>query len=486
MWRGAPNLGGVERAEAEAVYDAGREACVELLVELTARYERQIVRLEARVERLEERLRENSSNSSRPPSADPPASRPQRERSPSGRKPGGQPGHEGTTRRLVADSEIDAVVDHWPGRCSGCGRGFGLGERCSAADPRRHQVFELPEIAVSVTEHRAHALRCSGCGKRSRAPLPAAVARSAFGPRLQAAVALLSVRNRISRRDVSELSSELFGCPISVGSVDALCQRTAGALSVPYGELRAQVKDAAVVCVDETGWRQAGERRTLWGAFSQRHAAFHIAADRHERELPELLGERFAGIVCSDRWWAYDRLDPARRQVCWAHLVRDFRRHAEGLSHQQRFGERGLELCRELFCAWERFGEHADRERLAREIAPLQRRLQTLLERAQTKSTRNRHIRTFARNLLKLGPALWTFAEVDGVEPTNNRAERGLRGAVIYRKVSLGSQSDAGVQNAERMLSVSQTCRLQRRSLFSYLIDAITAPARASPAPSLA
>jgi transposase len=457
----------------------------EFLVELSARYERQIARLEARIERLEERLRESSQNSSRPPSQEPPGAR-RRGRSPTGRPAGGQPGHEGTTRKLVSATELDRIVDHWPESCSGCGRRFCEDEREPAALPHRHQLWELPAVAVGVTEHRSHRLRCSACGKGTRAVLPEQIVGSVFGPRLQAAVAMLSVRNRISRRDATELLDELFGCPISVGSVDAICQRTGSALAAPYAELRAQVKDAEVVCVDETGWRQAGERRTLWGAFSDRHAAFHIAADRHERELPELLGERFAGIVSSDRWWAYDRLDPARRQVCWAHLVRDFRRHAEGLSHQQRFGERGLAICRELFAAWNRFADDGDRERLARQIAPLKRRLGTLLERAQTKSTRNRRIRTFARNLLKLWPALWTFTELDGVHPTNNAAERGLRGAVIYRKVSLGSQSDAGARLAERMLSVSQTCRLQRRSLFTFLIDAITAAPRGSPAPSLA
>jgi transposase len=474
----------VERAEAEAIYDAGRDACVEFLVELSARHERQIARLEARIERLEERLRESSSNSSMPPSAEPPGSRPKRERSSTGRKPGGQPGHEGTTRQLVADSEVDEVVEHWPQRCSGCDRALRAGEPAGRA--HRHQVFELPPIAVTVTEHRAHAVSCPDCGKRTRAVLPAEVAASAFGPRLQAAIALLSVRNRVSRRDVSELSGELFGCPIAVGSVDAICQRASYALADPYAQLRDAVKDAAVVCVDETGWRQGGERRTLWGAFTDRHAALAIAADRHERELPELIGSDFAGIVSSDRWWAYDQLDPVRRQVCWAHLLRDFRRHAEGLAHQQRFGQAGLDVCRELFGAWDAFCDHADRDRLARDIAPQQRKLRKLLERAATKNAKNRYIRTFARNLLKLWPALWTFAEADGVEPTNNVAERGLRGAVIYRKISLGSQSDAGARFAERMLSVSQTCRLQRRSLFGYLIDALTSAARGGPAPSLA
>jgi transposase len=474
----------VERAEAEAVYDAGREVCVEFLIELTARHERQIARLEARIERLEEKLREDSGNSSRPPSSDPPGKRPRPKR-PSGRSQGAQPGHEGRTRELVAEAELDGVVEHWPERCAGCGRDFDPGEREPVGEPHRHQVCELPPIAVGVIEHRARSVRCSGCGRRTRAELPAVSGRSAFGARLQAAIALLSVRNRISRRDAAELCGELFGCAVSVGSVDAICQRASAALAGPYAELRAAVKDAPVVCVDETGWRCAGERRTLWGALSDGFAAFHIAADRHERELPELIGERFAGIVCSDRWWAYDSLDPARRQVCWAHLLRDFRRHAEGLADQQRFGEAGLELCGELFGCWDRFASHGDRLRLAREIAPVKRRLRSLLEPHRKKSARNRGFRTFARNLLKLWPALWTFVEVDGVEPTNNRAERGLRAAVIYRKVSLGSQPEPGERFAERMLSVSQTCRLQGRSLFGFLIEAITATSRASPAPSL-
>lgn len=474
----------MEHAEAEAVYDAGREACVEFLVELTARYERQVTRLEARIERLEEKLRENSRNSSRPPSADP-SGKAQPQRGPSTRKQGGQPGHEGTTRKLVAESELDEVVDHWPERCSGCGKGLDPGEHDRAASPHRHQVTELPPIAVRVIEHRAHALRCVQCGEGTRAELPKEVRSSAFGSRLQAAIALLSVRNRVSRRDASELCGELFGCEVSVGSVDAICQRTSGALADPYAELREAVRDAPVLCVDETGWRNAGQKRTLWGALTDNLAAFHIAADRHERELPELIGESFAGIVSSDRWWAYDSLDPARRQVCWAHLLRDFRRHSEGLADQGRFGEAGLEICRELFGAWDSFAAHGDRERLCHEVAPAKRRLRALLEPHRKKSTLNRHFRTFARNLLKLWPALWTFTEIEGVEPTNNRAERGLRGAVIYRKVSLGSQSEAGERFAERMLSVSQTCRLQGRSLFGFLVEAITASSRASPAPSL-
>lgn len=209
--------------------------------------------------------------------------------------------------KLVAESELDEIVDHWPKRCSGCGGDFSDGGRGATGEPYRHQVTELPPIAVRVTEHRAHSLRCPGCGKSTRASLPEEVRQSAFGPRLQAAVALLSVRNRISRRDASELCGELFGCELSA---DAICQRASGALAEPYAGLREAVKDAPVLCVDETGWRCAGQKRTLWGAITDSLAAFHIAADRHERCLPELIGESFAGIVSSDRWWPMTPLTP--------------------------------------------------------------------------------------------------------------------------------------------------------------------------------
>jgi len=221
------------------------------------------------------------------------------------------------------------------------------------------------------------------------------------------------------------------------------------------------------------------------GALTFRAAVFRIAADRHEREAKALLGEGFAGIASSDRWWAYDYLDAERRQFCWAHLVRDFTAHSEGLGAQKEFGVAGLEITKRLFAAWEECRWDADRARLGERIGPLKAELRALLEEAARKSARNRRHRTFAKNLLKRWPALWTFASVPGVEPTNNHAERGLRGAVIYRKLSLGSQSERGEHTIERLLSASVTCRLQRRSLFAYLADVLTAKARGDPIPLL-
>jgi transposase len=338
---------------------------------------------------------------------------------------------------------------------------------------------------VVVTEHRAHRLRCPGCKRRTAAVFPADVAASAFGPRLRAAVVTLTARNRISRRDMSELARELFGIRLSVGTVDAICQRASTALLEPHEALVASLLHAPAVNLDETGWATAGEERTIWTATTPGAAVFRIAADRHRDRLNELIGEDFAGICCSDRWWAYDHFDPLCRQVCWSHLQRDFRRHAEGLASQQPFGQEGLALSDRLFAAWHRFGEHQDRRRLATEIAPIQTELRTLLEQAGPKNTKNRHHRRFANNLLKIWPALWTFVTIEGVEPTNNAAERSLRGPVIQRRLSYGTRTQNGERFIERALSASVTCRLQRRSLYTYLCDLLTAHARGDPLPTL-
>jgi transposase len=477
----------MERAEAEAIYDQGREAVVAALLALSAQVaalEARLAKQEERIAELERQLRRNSQNSSLPPSADPPGA-PARRRPPSsGGRRGAQHGHKGHGRHLAPIEAVDELIDHWPEHCA-CGHRFTPEERHPVGNPARWQVAELPAIAITLSEHRLHRLRCPACGAITRAKLPADVPESAFGPRLCAAVATLAVRNRVSRRDAVELAGELFGARLCAGTVDAILRRAAAALARPYEELLHETRASPAVNVDETGWRLRGGRRTLWGALTLRTAVFRIAADRHEREAVALLGERFAGITCSDRWWAYNYLDVERRQLCWAHLTRDFRAHSEGLGLQRQFGEAGLAISERLFAAWGDYRLDGDRERLAARIGPLKEELRALLEEAAHKSPRNRQHRTFAKNLLKCWPALWTFASVPGVEPTNNQAERGLRGAVIYRKLSLGSQSEDGERTIERLLSASVTCRLQKRSLFAYLSEVLAASARGDPVPSL-
>jgi transposase len=262
-------------------------------------------------------------------------------------------------------------------------------------------------------------------------------------------------------------------------------QRAGAALEQPHAQLSEQIRSAPAVNIDETGWRLRGSKRTLWGALSERAALFRIAPDRHQREAKALLGDDFGGIVCSDRWWAYDYLDPQQRQLCWAHLLRDFTAHSEGLAAQKEFGEAGLTIAGQLFAAWDEYRRDCDRARLRDRIDPLQHDLRALLERAARKSTKTKRHRLFANNLLKCWPSLWTFTIIDGVEPTNNHAERGLRGAVIYRKLSLGSQSEQGERTIERLLSASLTCRLQKRSLFIYLTHLLNASIRGDPLPLL-
>ena len=389
----------MERAEAEAIYDSGRDACVQFILDLDSR----VQQLDERLVRLEAQTRPDSRTSSKPPSSDPPKSRAQRraearakakelmrsERE--GRKAGGQPGHRGAGRELKPEDQIDEIVDYCPDACGECGRSFTTQARRPRRQFGRHQVAELPPISVIWSEHRTHQLRCRHCLARTSARLPEAVGASAFGPRLQAAMVTLTARHRVSRRGICELARDLFGVTLSTGAVDAICQRASDALAGPHLHLQDWVLDQGAVHVDETGWRTRGEGRALWTATAPEAAFFQIAEHCNREQFDALVGTLYPGIIVSDRWNGYSHLDPTRRQVCWSHLQRDFRRHADGLAEQKTFGEHGLPLTDQVFAAWRSYQhEHHDRARLHAEIAPIKTELQALLEQASPKSRRNR------------------------------------------------------------------------------------------------
>jgi transposase len=309
----------VERAEAEAIYEQGREAVVAVLLrmdEQIGRLEKRVAAQDERIAQLERRVGRSSRNSSQPPSSDPPGTPPKRGKDRSGRKQGAQHGHEGKGRPLLPTWAVDEIVEHWPTGC-GCGHVFVEADRVSVGQPTRHQVEELPVMAVTVTEHRCRRERCPDCARTVTAVLPGAIAGSAFGPRLQAAIVTLSVRNRISRRDVVELCEQLFSSRISTGTIDAILTRAGDALAEPYADLLDHVRGADALNIDETGWRLKGAQRALWGAFTDRHAVFAVAASRHEDHARDLLADSTA-VVTSDRWWAYGHLPVKRRQVCWS------------------------------------------------------------------------------------------------------------------------------------------------------------------------
>jgi transposase len=378
---------------------------------------------------------------------------------------------------------VDEVHDHWPERCRHCDAPLPVDEREEVGEAARHQVSELPVIRPHVTEHRLHRQRCPHCGNVTRAELPPEVPRQAFGPRAQAAVALLSGRFRLSRREVSGICEEILGLPICIGSVQELCERTSEAVAEPVAEATAAVRQQAVAYVDETGWKSGGERRWLWTVATGIATVFHIDLRRSSPVIRALLEPNFTGVLVSDRWSAYSWY-PGDRQICWSHLARDFQGLADRGGTGAWVGIRGVQLAQAVFAAWHRFrDEHRQRAVLHQDLAPVQDELLGLLERGSANP--DRKTAGFCRKILDLWPWLWTFAEVAGVEPTNNVAERALRPAVLWRKGSFGCQSDAGERFVERILTVAATCRQHGRSILAYLTDTIRAFHQGRRPPSL-
>jgi transposase len=347
-------------------------------------------------------------------------------------------------------------------------------------EPTWHQVAELPPLVAEVTEYQGHARTCPCCGVVTRAAIPAALRRHVTGPRLAAFLAYLRGAHQVSQRGLEEIVEATLDVPLSLGAIADLEQQTSAALAGAHAEAVAAVRRAPVKYVDETGWKRAGG--WLWLAASATVAAFVIHARRGAAGLQALLGEARRGILCTDRWSAYHGVPLAQRQICWAHLKRDFQKLLDRGGPAAVVGRCGLRVVKELFACWHRYRDGpADADALVAAIGPLARRLERAL--LAGRRCADGPAATVCSNLLDLWPALWTFALAEGVEPTNNHAERMLRRGVLWRKRSFGSHSEAGCRFVERMLTVVQTRRLQKRPVLNYLYDAITAYRAALPAP---
>jgi transposase len=440
--------------------------------------------LHERIHELEARLGQNSANSSRPPSSDPPQTPARAKAPPAGRKRGGQPGHRGTCRALLPLEQVDEIVAVVPEHCRHCGQPFPEPAGCRRSRVWRHHVVELLPLAVQVTEYQMIARRCQACGKRTRADLPAGVPRRSFGPRLTAVVALLSGRYRLSRREVRQLLHDLWAVKLSLGAVVRQEQAQSAALAPIVEEARCAVQQAAVVNMDETGWRQEQARAWLWTVVTAELTVFVINRSRSGAVVEAVLGSEFAGVVGADRWSAYNRFPAERRALCHAHLKRHFQALVDRGGEAEAIGRWGLAEIERLFALWHRFraGEFGRKE-LQQRLIPLQARLGRLLRRGQENP--DHKAAALCRELSKWWTALWTFARVDGVEPTNNVAERALRPAVLWRKGSFGSDSAVGSRFAERLLTVAATCQQQGRSLLDFLVAASEAGLHGSPPPSL-
>jgi transposase len=450
------------------------QAAILLLVQ---EYEQRLQALQKRVDELEQRLNQNSTNSSRPPSSDPPHVKRPPPKPKSGHKRGGQPGHKRQQRPLVPPEQVKQTISLKPPACRKCGHAL----QGDDSQPRRHQVAEIPPIQPDVTEYQLHRLTCAQCGTRTCASLPAGVPTGAFGPRLQALLAVLAGGYRLGKRPIRQLAHDLFGLSISTGMIAKLERSTAAALAQPMAELEEHVRTQPA-SVDETSWREAGQRAWLWVVVTPLVTVFHIAATRCGKVARQLLGSANGQVVTSDRWKAYNPF--RRRQLCWAHLRRDFQAMVDRQSGGADIGKRLIDLSDRMFAWWHRVRDGTlCRSSFQVYISGLRAEFFEALEDGEACGSP----RTAAtcRELIAHEKKLWTFVWREGVEPTNNAAERALRHAVLWRKGSGGTDSSRGSRFVERVLSVRETCRQQGRGLLDYLMACCQAQLEGVKAPSL-
>ncbi len=442
-----------------------------------------IEQLEAKVRELEARLGQNASNSSLPPSQNPLGAPKPVTKAPSKRKPGGQPGHKGHHKTRLPAERLRHTIALIPSRCEACSAPLPAQPQPGGPEPTWHQVYELPAFSAVVTEFQGHARTCPCCRHVTREVIPKEITADRFGPRFQAALSYLAGCQHVSKRGLEEVVGSLFGVPVALGTIANLEQKTSAALAQPHQEILQAVQQAPVKDVDETGWKKAGQRRWLWVAVAGVAVFFAVRLRRSAEALRSFLGEEPKGVVCSDRFSAYGFLAEGQRQLCWSHLKRDFQAMAERTGKAKGVGEGLLGVVKGVFRCWRlvRAGKRS-RGWFAEQV---EKRLRPEAEGLLLRGLGCGCARTAETccHILEVEEALWTFAYREGVEPTNNAAERALRAAVIWRKKSFGSRSEAGCEFVGRLLSVVQTVRLHGGRALDYLTEAIRAHRHGSPAP---
>jgi transposase len=367
-----------------------------------------------------------------------------------------------------------------PERCSGCHTVLWGDD----PTPFRHQVIEIPPIEPVVTEYQWHQLTCPNCGETTRSPWPTGVPSGTYGPRVQATVSLCSGSYRLSKRTTAQVMADVFRVPMSVGTISQCEKATTEVLAAPVAPARAYVPEQAVAHLDETRWREGVKRAWLWVAVTSLVTVFVVRLSRGGQVAGELLGKRFSGILVTDRYSAYNWYPVRWRQLCWSHLLRDFEAIRDRGGRSEAIGEALLEQAHQMFVWWHRVRQSTLKRSTFRSyMTPLRREVERLLEAGsqcgvvKTEGT--------CREILKRREALWTFVQVEGVEPTNNLAERSIRPGVQWRNGSFGTQSAQGSRFVESMMTVVATLKQQKRSVLDYLIAAHEAALRGEAAPSL-
>lgn len=443
-----------------------------------------ITKLEAENARLRGEASQSSLNSGKPPSSDSPKQRAERKKKKkkrgSGRRRGGQPGHKGHQRQLLPPEKVTRTRERFPKRCAGCRDPL---PKVPHGDPIRHQTVEIPRLEPDVTEDRLHAVECPRCETVTRARLPRGVPRGMCGPNLMALITLMVGVYHLSRRQTVSFLGDVLGVRISLGCVSKTEGRVADMLAPAHAEAAAIVGRARAKHADATGWRQSGTPRTLWVIASKLATVFHIVADGTQARFQELI--RTLGILITDRGSQFGFWAMERRQVCWAHLVRKFVAFSEHDDPRAAELGRALVLLTEvMFRAWHNVRDGTmTRDEFRRFAAQVRACVEGHLRRGV--ELRLNVVSGSCKHILKHADAMWTFARVPGVEPTNNHAEHEVRGFVLWRKVSFGSQSDRGDRFAERIMTVVHTLRKHDRHVLTFLRDTIKASMRGETTPSL-
>jgi len=456
--------------------------------------EKQVADAEKQIADLERQLagrKKNSTNSSKPPSSDGLAGE-QRERKPkacrkSKRKPGGQPGHPGHHRKLVAEERVDRLKVVLPSQCRYCERALpqDLQQVKTTGTPRRHQVAELPEVRAHITEYQCPQVVCPDCRATTQAPLPPEVSGH-FGPRLTAAMAYLTVGCRMPRRVLGAVLEDVLGIDISLGSTQKGLEEASAAVAQPYQELEKQLPQEHVLNVDETGWRTNGDKRWIWGLVASQYVYFTVAAYRNTAVLVALLGAAFQGILCSDRYSVYLSYHQGKMQLCWAHLKRTLQGildHPQSLEAEH-FARDALAQYGRLFRLWWKFRAGLiTREQLLERAERIQSKFWALA--VKYWNSYDQEVANLANAFGEHYARLFVFLEEAGVDPTNNVVERALRIAVQWRKICFGNRSATGELITARLLTVRATCQVQDRPFLAYLTEAINCHRRGVAAPSL-
>ena len=440
--------------------------------------------LSAELQELRARLNQTSHNSSKPPSSDPPsAPPPPTPRVPRGRPRGAQAGHPDQQRPFLPEDQLDEIVPLRPSSCPHCQT------ELSADLPLCGQIWatqicELPPIVPIVTEYQQQTVCCPTCQRTVTAELPEDIPPGAFGPRLSALIGVLHGGYHLSMRQSANLLSELCGVTISVGGVASSCARVSAVLAPIDSAIQTYVQQQPHLWVDETRWREQQTRGWLWVAVSPTATCFRIHPSRGRVALYQLLGEAYRGTVHSDRASVYHALPDWQRQLCWAHVLRNLQGLVEYGHEEGEWAKEMLRWSAPLFEAWQGYTSgFYDQIALQQALVPVRLAIGELLRRGAASSWEKG--RATSQDLLRHWEALWLFSREEGVEPTNNRAERALRPAVIWRKSCYGTQSESGSRFVERMLSVQASCAQQGRKLFAFLTEAVHAAWAGMPAPSI-